>query len=268
ASPAARSGGSAPSRAARRSPASATGRPSTRRARTAMRRDACRGTARRPGRSLLAVGADRRGAALRDRAWKGSSVRLRRRTHEDLVCEGALLVAARDRPPVAGWCVSRPLCHCRRGARSSSILGRSPRVSFQRARFRRALGQDSLAPVAQECLDHLRAERAGEQEALAAVAVLLPDQRELLRALDALGQGLDRERLAELNEASQEDLTLVPVADLRDERAVDLERVDWELLEVGERRVAGAEVVDRDPHAEPLDLQEPACGLLGIAHER
>ena len=35
-----------------------------------------------------------------------------------------------------------------------------------------------------------------------------------------------------------------------DERAVDLEDVDRELAQVAQRRVAGAEVVDREPDAE------------------
>ncbi len=53
-----------------------------------------------------------------------------------------------------------------------------------------------------------------------------------------------------------------------DERAVDLERVDGELAEVGERRVAGAEVVDGDAHAELLDLAQAAHGGVGVAHQR
>jgi len=38
-----------------------------------------------------------------------------------------------------------------------------------------------------------------------------------------------------------------------DERVVDLEDVDGETPEVGQRRVAGAEVVDRDLDAEGLE---------------
>ena len=52
------------------------------------------------------------------------------------------------------------------------------------------------------------------------------------------------------------------------ERAVDLEAVDRELLEVGERGVAGPEVVDGDSDAELLDRLQPTRGLAGIAHER
>ena len=67
--------------------------------------------------------------------------------------------------------------------------------------------------------------------------------------LDPLGERLDRERLAELDERADERLALLGLGEPRDERAVDLQRVDGELLQVGERGVAGAEVVDRDAHA-------------------
>ena len=41
-----------------------------------------------------------------------------------------------------------------------------------------------------------------------------------------------------------------------DERAVDLEVVHGEALEIGERRMAGAEVVDRDVHADVAHLAQ------------
>ena len=44
-----------------------------------------------------------------------------------------------------------------------------------------------------------------------------------------------------------------------DERAVDLQRVDREPLQVCQRGVAGAEVVDRDAHAELLDRAPAAA---------
>ena len=63
-------------------------------------------------------------------------------------------------------------------------------------------------------------------------------------SLDALGEGLDRERLAQLHERTDQRFTLVVLAQAGDERAVDLERVDGKALQV-ERGVARAEVVDR-----------------------
>ena len=54
-----------------------------------------------------------------------------------------------------------------------------------------------------------------------------------------------------------------------DERAVDLQRVDRELLQVGERGVAGAEVVDRDARRRRSQLaQQRRRRRLGVAHQR
>ena len=76
-----------------------------------------------------------------------------------------------------------------------------------------------------------------------------------------------RERLAELHERVDEGLALLVVLQLGDEGAVDLQRVDGEALEVSEGGVAGPEVIDRDPHAERLDLGEATDGVLDVAHQ-
>ena len=51
--------------------------------------------------------------------------------------------------------------------------------------------------------------------------------------LDALGERLDRQCLAELHERAQQRLAFGVLAELGEERAVDLQRVDGELFEVG-----------------------------------
>ena len=60
----------------------------------------------------------------------------------------------------------------------------------------------------EEVLDVVGGERAGEHEALAAVALLVLQLAELLVLLDALGQRLQAELLAELHERVQERLRL------------------------------------------------------------
>ncbi len=49
---------------------------------------------------------------------------------------------------------------------------------------------------------------------------------------------------------------------------VDLEDVDREALQVAQRRIAGAEVVDRQAHAERFQLQQPGEIRLGVVHDR
>src|SRR6185369_6511006 len=55
--------------------------------------------------------------------------------------------------------------------------------------------------------------------------------------------------------------------DAGDERAVDLQDVDREALEVAQRRVAGPEVVDREMDAERPQLRQPADRAGGSLHE-
>ncbi|HEX3212388.1 MAG TPA: hypothetical protein VH016_07445, partial [Actinomycetota bacterium] len=51
------------------------------------------------------------------------------------------------------------------------------------------------------------------------------------------------------------------------ERLVDLDRVDRHLAQVGERGVAGAEVVDGQVHPEPLELVKADDGHLQVVHQ-
>ena len=53
-----------------------------------------------------------------------------------------------------------------------------------------------------------------------------------------------------------------------DERAIDLQDVDREPVQVRERRIAHAEVVDREAHAERLQFAEALQVDLGVLHDR
>jgi hypothetical protein len=64
--------------------------------------------------------------------------------------------------------------------------------------------------------------------------------------VEVLGDARDR-----LDQRQRELRALARRAEVLDERAVDLDRVDGQVAQVGERRVAGAEVVDREPDAQP-----------------
>ena len=74
--------------------------------------------------------------------------------------------------------------------------------------------------------------------------------------LDTFGDDGEVQRLGEADDRAHDRLALGVPAETVDERAVDLQRVDREPLEVGERRVAGAEVVDDEVHAELADRVE------------
>ena len=65
---------------------------------------------------------------------------------------------------------------------------------------------------------------------------------------------------ARLDEVGGDRRVLRVVLDALDERAVDLDHVDREAAQLLERREAGAEVVDRDAHAERVQLLELGAG--------
>ena len=75
------------------------------------------------------------------------------------------------------------------------------------------------------------------------------------------------ERLAQLHHHPDERVLLAGGIERRDERAVDLELVDRQPVEVGQRAVAGAEVVDRDPHAQGAELVEGGEHAVLVADE-
>ena len=111
----------------------------------------------------------------------------------------------------------------------------------------------------EKSIDCFGFEWAGEQESLAGVAVLALECSQLGSVLDALTEGFETQRLAELDERVDQCWDSREDAIAGDERAVDFESVDRELAQVGERAVAGAEVVDRDPHTERLERAAAAA---------
>ncbi len=89
--------------------------------------------------------------------------------------------------------------------------------------------------LGEESLERVGRERAGEEEALGEVAALELQRADLAVLLDTLGERLQAERLAELDQGVRERVRLAGEREAGDERAVDLERVDGELAQVGQR---------------------------------
>ena len=110
-------------------------------------------------------------------------------------------------------------------------------------------------------------DRPAEQVALRLVAAVLPQHRLGIGALHALGDGPQPEAPAELDERPHDDGVLVVHGHRHDERLVDLQLGDRKAAQVGERGVAGAEVVDREPHAELLQPEEHGHRSVALAHD-
>ena len=110
-------------------------------------------------------------------------------------------------------------------------------------------------------------ERMREQIPLPDVAAERPQHAKLVRVLDALGDTRDAERRRHLEDHRRERRALSGLAELLDETTVDLHDVDREALEVRQRAVAGAEVVDRDPNTERTQLLEIPVRRLDLLDE-
>src|SRR5207244_10754455 len=118
-----------------------------------------------------------------------------------------------------------------------------------------------------EAAGAVRAHGAREEEALAELAAELLEERQLRAGLDALGEHLLVERLAELEDGAH-DLAAVALArHAVDERAVDLERIDGQRRQVAQRRIAGAEVVDGKRDAHVMQRREGRDGVLAAVHD-
>ena len=109
-------------------------------------------------------------------------------------------------------------------------------------------------PVAQQRLDRGGGRRAAERVALHELDAEVAQPARLLARLDALGDDGDVHRARHRDDRAQDVAVALVLGDAVDELAVDLDRLDREALDVVERRVAGAEVVEHQPHAEALEV--------------
>src|SRR5688500_14723262 len=126
--------------------------------------------------------------------------------------------------------------------RAFSLMGAS--VSFPDPELR----------LLQELGVRLGRHRLAVEKALDFVAAVAAQEAQLGVGLDALGDHLEVQGMAERDDRLREGpvVGLGAAADVAHERAVDLERVDRQILEVGKARIAGAEVVERKRDTELL----------------
>ena len=117
-------------------------------------------------------------------------------------------------------------------------------------------------------LDDRRRAGAAEEVALAAVAAHLAQAGQLQRRLQALGDHGDAERVAEVDDRLDDRRVLACRGRARRRSPVDLDRLDREALEVGQRRVAGAEVVDGEVQAEAAQVAQGDRRRLDVGEQR
>src|SRR4051812_27379219 len=125
-----------------------------------------------------------------------------------------------------------------------------------------------LAAVGEQLARGSSADWAREEVALSELAAERPQPVRLLLCLDALRNHVHAERATHREDRGDDRLVLVRADDAVDERAVDLEGVDREAAHVGERRVARAEVVEREAHPGFLEAVERGQRGGGVLDER
>src|SRR4051794_15053924 len=131
---------------------------------------------------------------------------------------------------------------------------------------RKRMGSDRAG--AQPRGELVRLERLAEREPLRRVG---PERGELgprLVGRDALRKDVHAEALPERDRGADDGRVVRVRAHREHERAVDLDLADGQLAQVVERRVAGAEVVDREPHAQLVELVEDDLGAERILQHR
>lgn len=114
-----------------------------------------------------------------------------------------------------------------------------------------------------------RGERIGRQRlaeivTLDFVAAMCRQKGGLQRVLDTLGDRGQLEAAGECDDGADDRLVAGVTTDAGDEGTVDLQRIDGQALQVGERGVARAEIVDGQMDAEAVQVFEVVGALLGV----
>jgi len=89
----------------------------------------------------------------------------------------------------------------------------------------------------------------------------------LLAGFDALGGGPHPEAARQPDDGADDRDRLRIDADIIDEGFVDLDLVERESLQIGERGVAGAEIVEREGHAERAQSRHVTARRLVVAEQ-
>ena len=110
--------------------------------------------------------------------------------------------------------------------------------------------------------------RPAENIALDVRAAELADQGQLVMGLGALGGGVHAEALGEGDDgADDRGVAAARLGGAADEALVDLDLVERRLLQIAERGIAGAEIVEREADADRLQLGEHVVGRFAFDQE-
>src|SRR5471030_93119 len=130
------------------------------------------------------------------------------------------------------------------------------------------LGLDRYPVVAQGALEFDGWQRPRIQVSLHFVAAGTLQEGQLFERLDAFGDHLVLELLGDADDGAGDGAVVGVAGNAGGERAVDLQRVDREALQVGQAGITGAEVVQRQGHAQRRDAVHDADHAVDVVHQR
>lgn len=110
--------------------------------------------------------------------------------------------------------------------------------------------------------------RPADKIALEEVASAADEKIALRASLDAFGGHLDPERTRQRDDRRDDGALFLVTGRVGDEAAVDLQLVHRKALQVGEARIARAEIVDGNRHPQRLQPLERAQRGVGLLHGR
>ena len=150
------------------------------------------------------------------------------------------------------------------------IGGRRPQPSGALAQQAALAAHAPLGPAhhAQQ-LHHLALRhRLAVEEALPVLAADRAQEADVVLGLDALDDHLLAELVRQRHDRAQDHRAGAVLAAGLQERAVDLDGVEGELVEIGQRGIAGAEIVERQAGAGVRQLAQHGGRLLRVLHHQ
>src|SRR5947209_13784026 len=150
-------------------------------------------------------------------------------------------------------------------SREISRTSRLPRYNTRALRARQAFDRGFRAQPGEQVV---RREGLREEMALRRRTAEHLQDAELLFVLDAFGDDVQAEIGAEVDQRGDDHAAVDAGLQLAHERAVDLDALDRQPLEVRERGVAGAEVVERDAGADLGQAVQDVQRLRAVGHHR
>src|SRR5581483_4372232 len=120
--------------------------------------------------------------------------------------------------------------------------------------------------VRKKLLEFIAGKSAAEKVSLRVLASAVAEELHLRFRLDAFGLNFETQRVGHGNDCGNDRKIVGVVGNIAHEGAVDLELVDRKTLEIRQRRVAGAEIVEGERDSDALELTHDADRILGVVH--